>query len=429
MKFKYSYILLLVFLSVAAHAETSSLSEEDILFEKVYNEPGNIKLNFELARLQIKVGNIKGAAATLERILARFENETTAQLLLARINRQLGNPTEANRLYQAIINNTNAPETNINQARQELASAKKPEDLWSFSGYVSMGGGLKSNARGVSDHNQVLLQDVIYQTTTNSKSEKYRIASASFNAVRKLDPESNNNFIANLTVTDRTYDFYSEGKTTSYNASLALDLQTLGGFNTYTVNAGQLFVASQPYIDYYGASINHRHILEPNLMINVGGSATRQEFQDYPGIDQNQDKSNWTISENIGLTKSFERVRLDASIINSDILAKQDWYGYHSMQANFAVTTNYLLGLTSINKSVTKNLYDAADTYVSNSIRRDLINTYGARWSIGLESWNTPRNNEITANIDYKHNTYFSNLQNYQRTNDEDISISLSKNF
>jgi hypothetical protein len=163
-------------------------------------------------------------------------------------------------------------------------------------------------------------------------------------------------------------------------------------------------------------------------MINVGGSATRQEFQDYPGIDQNQDKSNWTISENIGLTKSFERVRFDASLINSDILAKQDWYGYHSMQANFAVTTNYLLGLTSINKSVTKNLYDAADTYVSNSIRRDLINTYGARWSIGLESWNTPRNNEITANIDYKHNTYFSNLQNYQRTNDEDISISLSKN-
>ncbi len=281
----------------------------------------------------------------------------------------------------------------------------------------------------MSDHNQVLLQDVIYQTTTNNKSEKYRIATASFNAVRKLDPESNNNFIANLTVTDRTYDFYSEGKTTSYNASFALDLQTLGGFNTYTLNAGQLFVASQPYIDYYGASINHRHILAPNLMINVGGSATRQEFQDYPGIDQNQDKSNWTISENIGLTKSFERVRLDASMINSDILAKQDWYGYHSMQANFAVTTNYLLGLTSINKSVTKNLYDAADAYVSSSIRRDLINTYGARWSIGLESWNTPRNNEITANIDYKHNTYFSNLQNYQRTNDEDISISLSKNF
>jgi tetratricopeptide (TPR) repeat protein len=429
LKFKYSYILLLVFLSAAAHAETSSLSEEDILFEKVYNDPGNIKLNFELARLQLKVGNIKGAAATLERILARFENETTAQLLLARINRQLGNPTEANRLYQAIINNTNAPETNINQARQELASAKSPEDLWSFSGYVSMGGGLKSDARGVSDHNQVLLQDVIYQTTTNSKSEKYRLATASFNAVRKLDPESNNNLIANLTVTDRTYDFYPEGKTTSYNASLALDLQTLGGFNTYTVNAGQLFVASQPYIDYYGASINHRHILAPNLIINVGGSATRQEFQDYPGIDQNQDKSNWTISENIGLTKSFERVRLDATLINSDILANQDWYGYHSMQANFAVTTNYLLGLTSINKSVTRNLYDAADTYVSNSIRRDLINTYGARWSIGLESWDTPRNNEITASVDYKHNTYFSNIQNYQRTNDEDISISLSKNF
>jgi hypothetical protein len=55
LKFKYSYILLLVFLSVAVHAEISSLSEEDVLFEKVYENPGNIELNLKLVELRLEI--------------------------------------------------------------------------------------------------------------------------------------------------------------------------------------------------------------------------------------------------------------------------------------------------------------------------------------------------------------------------------------
>ena len=114
------FLILVLFVSSLVFAET-----EEELFEQVFDNPQSLELNFKLARLQLKNGNLKGAAASLERILVRFENESTAQLLLARINRQLKNFTEADRLYNQIISNPNAPQENIALARQELGWLKR----------------------------------------------------------------------------------------------------------------------------------------------------------------------------------------------------------------------------------------------------------------------------------------------------------------
>ena len=127
------FLILILFASTWVFAET-----EEKLFEQVFDNPQSLELNFKLARLQLKNGNLKGAAASLERILVRFENESTAQLLLARINRQLKNFTEADRLYNQIISNPNAPQENIALARQELGlveEAGKDQSLWAFNGY------------------------------------------------------------------------------------------------------------------------------------------------------------------------------------------------------------------------------------------------------------------------------------------------------
>jgi len=99
------FLILILFATSLVFAVT-----EEELFEQVFDNPQSLELNFKLARIQLKNGNLKGAAASLERILVRFENESTAQLLLARINRQLKNFTEADRLYNQIISNPNAPQ-------------------------------------------------------------------------------------------------------------------------------------------------------------------------------------------------------------------------------------------------------------------------------------------------------------------------------
>jgi thioredoxin-like negative regulator of GroEL len=58
------FLLLILFAFSYVFADT-----EEELFEQVFDNPKSLELNFKLARIQIKNGNFKGAAASLERIL------------------------------------------------------------------------------------------------------------------------------------------------------------------------------------------------------------------------------------------------------------------------------------------------------------------------------------------------------------------------
>ena len=68
-----------------ANDEFSSVDREkqkkaDALFDQVYKQPNSIPLNLQLAIAQLQAGNLKGASATLERILELNPNEVAARL-------------------------------------------------------------------------------------------------------------------------------------------------------------------------------------------------------------------------------------------------------------------------------------------------------------------------------------------------------------
>ncbi len=60
-KMKYAFLICTLFSNQFIFAD-----EESVLFEQVFADPSNIELNFNLARIQLKNGNYKGAAASLE---------------------------------------------------------------------------------------------------------------------------------------------------------------------------------------------------------------------------------------------------------------------------------------------------------------------------------------------------------------------------
>ena len=90
MKFRYSYILLLVFLSVAAHAETSSLSEEDILFEKVYNDPGNIKPKARKSHPKVRHGNNESNHVIIQLSVAYIQNNLSNKITMEDLTKITG---------------------------------------------------------------------------------------------------------------------------------------------------------------------------------------------------------------------------------------------------------------------------------------------------------------------------------------------------
>ena len=89
----------LVPLSHSWAQETVQVTEEEA-FEAVFADPGNILLNFQLASIQLRNGNLKEAAGTLERILILLPDNAEAQSLLAAVQLRLGNKPEAQRLSE-----------------------------------------------------------------------------------------------------------------------------------------------------------------------------------------------------------------------------------------------------------------------------------------------------------------------------------------
>ena len=422
------YLILILFASTLVFAET-----EEELFEQVFDNPQSLELNFKLARLQLKNGNLKGAAASLERILVRFENESTAQLLLARINRQLKNFTEADRLYNQIISNPNAPQENIALARQELGlveDAEEDQSLWAFNGFYSVGWGKRNNARAASINNEVFYSGTIYTSAVSDEAEYFRQGTLGLNLSRGFE-NSNDRLISSVSLNDRSYDSsYKDGRNQSYNFSLGYDKEMLNGFTRFSVNGGEMHLAKQNFLGFTGLRIDHRRVLMPNLLLNFGLGGTKLDFRYYDGIPDNNLKSGWNHTANIGLTKTWKRFRGNINYTAGRMSAKEDYFSYKSDRVDMSLTTDYGIGSTTIFKSFTKNNYEDVNTGISPNIeRRDVINNYGVSWSIGLKNYDVPSATEPMLTIFYSQGSNLSNLANYKRDDNREWMLSISQNF
>ena len=143
-------ILLSLCLLPFGHAvaqDTSSITEEEA-FEAVFADPGNILLNFQLASIQLKNGNIKEASGTLERILILLPSNAEAQSLLAAVQLRLGNKPEAERLSNLILENEAATASQKQEATAIIAQIEADRNAYNFTGFVSIGSGISDNPEG-----------------------------------------------------------------------------------------------------------------------------------------------------------------------------------------------------------------------------------------------------------------------------------------
>ena len=72
----------------AKQSQKSSLS---LLIDAVFENPTDLEINFKLLEEQTRVGDLRGAAATLDRILLLDPDSKLARVLLAEVQFNLGN--------------------------------------------------------------------------------------------------------------------------------------------------------------------------------------------------------------------------------------------------------------------------------------------------------------------------------------------------
>ena len=77
----FTVVIMMTGLALPQWQMNPNLPSEDEAFAAVFENPADLLLNFRLASAQIRNGNLKGAVATLERILTLSPDNSQAQSL------------------------------------------------------------------------------------------------------------------------------------------------------------------------------------------------------------------------------------------------------------------------------------------------------------------------------------------------------------
>ena len=78
------------------------------IFTQVLGDPGNLELNFLLFKKQLAENNVKGATATLERVLLTDPKSKLARVMYAQLKLRMGNRTEGLRNLNQIVQDETA---------------------------------------------------------------------------------------------------------------------------------------------------------------------------------------------------------------------------------------------------------------------------------------------------------------------------------
>lgn len=154
-----------------ASGEASKLDAADgegVSYEAILAHPDDMELNYRFARSQVKRGDLKGAAATLERIMLIDPNRSDARLFYAVVLYRLDNMVEAERELD-ILKGLNLPDpmgSEVKQYRSLVAKRRKKNHL---SGRLGVGLEYDSNRNAAPTSGSLLFFDTPLPLSGNSK--------------------------------------------------------------------------------------------------------------------------------------------------------------------------------------------------------------------------------------------------------------------
>ena len=121
-----------------------ALEGVDVTFEQILADPDNIDLNFAFAETQIRAGNVRGAGATLERILLIEPDLPRVRLLYAVVQFRLENLEEAERELRA-VRELEMPDTLRRSIDDYLKQIDQKRQRTRYGVYTSIGGQYDTN--------------------------------------------------------------------------------------------------------------------------------------------------------------------------------------------------------------------------------------------------------------------------------------------
>lgn len=136
-------------LTAASFLPLPALSSDDVK-ARLFADPSNIDINLEYLQSQLADGNLKGAAATLQRVLLIDPSSKLAKVLSAEVQLQLGNLDDARLNLESLLSEKDTPDDMRARAAAILQKIEAATKRLSFGGSLGLAVGQGHNVLGAS---------------------------------------------------------------------------------------------------------------------------------------------------------------------------------------------------------------------------------------------------------------------------------------
>lgn len=400
-------------------------AEEDLIFEKVYKNPDSLPLNLELAVVQLRNGNLKGAAATLNRIIEFYPNEAIAQLLLAQTEAALGNNVEAKEYFRAVLNNPSAKPEQTVSAQKSLDGLIDSEKLWRYGAQLQAGVGGSMNPLNSSKYVTISGYDV----PTNSNLNYYDTTSiyfASATIERAIESQSNHSIVFSASSFNQQYRTNNVANLGVSAATIAYQVGDITdrfvmGFNTSATTLG-----GYDYINSNWGTVSYQSSVGSSALVNMGiNYGYNNQLQSPAG---NSMRSNWMTGLSLGGKYFLSSNWLGEINLSRYRYAAQASYESYNMNyglASLSYFSNY--GVIGIFASSITNSYSDVEP-LSGEQRYIQTNSYGINYAISLETFGRPQKKDWTLSLTYQQGQSNSNVQTYSTKSAQYMTL-ISKAF
>jgi hypothetical protein len=364
-----------------AEAQAEPREEPRIRYSDVLKDPDNIQLNFRFARQQVADGNVKGASATLERILLIQPELAAVRLFYAAVLIRLDSLAEAEQQLDlvAAVKDPKAKDQ-IGRYREAIADRRKRTRVTVS---IAAGGQYDTNPSATPAGNSLLVDDIAVDTE-QTDDDYARIGQSRVAFTHDLGYQAGHQLFGGATfaVTDQVTEQSLDLGAVALNLGMAFHIHELKISPELLVTDVNL--ADQQYFLSTGGRVTAAYRLSREWRVS---GLIEGVFQDYDSISVST-----SANENSGSQLDAEitmkyllapDMRLQASFRHTDKRAEKSYNQYYGDKLSGRFI--WLLGqgrFLSSDLSVGIKLYDGADTLVSGRTRRD--EAFRGRVTLGL---------------------------------------------
>ena len=396
----------------------------DILFDLLFTDPTNLELNFLLIEAQTKTGDLKGALATLERVLLIDPDSKLARILFAEAQFSLGNNKTAKLTLLELIDEADTPDEMRGRAEAIVRLIEDQEQPYTLAFTAGYAAGAAENARGAAASDTILFIDLPVQNTVIDKSESFQDLQATATLTRELTAQTPQNVSASLIFNRRDYFDYNDADLDSLVLALGYNSQ---GDTVWSagLSGTSVSVAQNDYLQALGLNANVTLAGKAHVL-SFGGSFNDSSFTNLPGGSGAELRDGQSLSLFAALNLAVAERPLALRYSFADNGARRDYFANTNNNLSLQTSFNFGRWAGGIGLSFKIVDYDAPDPLVSAvTTRRD--ETLGL--NVSLQRLLFSRGDKLVSFIGKADSAATgSNIPNYEK-DAASLSLGISARF